>query len=116
MPDVQNADAPTDADKPLSPEQALLVARVRRLMVVSGFATLLGIAVVIGVIGYRVFRSDGSVRDVTALLPRGARIVQTAVAGDTVVLTLDIGGVTEIRSFEARTLRPTARLRFATEP
>ena len=42
-------------------------------MLISGFATILGIAVVIGVIGYRVFRSEGSVAapDVTALLPKG---------------------------------------------
>lgn len=86
-------------------------------MLISGLATVLGIAVVITVIGYRVFRSDGSTAsDVTAQLPKGARIQNTAVAGDYVVVTLDIGGVTEIRSFDAKTLRPVGRLRFATEP
>ena len=51
-------------------------------MLISGFATVLGIAVVIGVIGYRVFRSEGSAApaEVTAMLPKGARIVATAVA------------------------------------
>jgi uncharacterized protein (DUF4213/DUF364 family) len=116
MSELNSGDPQSDAEKPLSPEQANLVAKVRRLMLVSGFATLLGIAVVIGVIGYRVFRSDGSTKDVTALLPKGARIVQTAVAGDYIVVTLDIGGTTEIRSFEAKSLRPVGRLRFATEP
>jgi hypothetical protein len=110
------SDPNSDDDKPLDPAQARIVAKVRWLMLISGFATLLGIAVVIGVIGYRVFRADGSVTDVTALLPKGARIVQTAVAGDYVVVTLDIGGATEIRAFDARTLRQTARLRFAQEP
>ena len=86
-------------------------------MLISGFATVLGIAVVISVIGYRLFRTDGSTTsDITAQLPKGARIVQTAVAGDYVVVTLDVGGVTEIRSFDARTLRPAGRLRFANEP
>lgn len=86
-------------------------------MLISGLATVLGIAVVITVIGYRVFKSDGSTTsDVTAQLPKGARIVNTAVAGDYVVVTLDVGGVTEIRSFDAKTLRPAGRLRFATEP
>ena len=73
----------------------------------------------IGVIGYRVFKSEGSTAasaDVTALLPKGARIVATAVAEDRIAVTLDIGGATEIRTFDARTLRPTGRLRFATEP
>ena len=51
-----------DDEKPLDPEQQKIVAKVRWLMLISGFATLLGIAVVIGVIGYRVFRSEGSAR------------------------------------------------------
>jgi hypothetical protein len=106
-----------DDDKPLDPAQQAIVAKVRWLMLISGFATVLGIAVVISVIGYRLFRTDGSTTsDITAQLPKGARIVQTAVAGDYVVVTLDVGGVTEIRSFDARTLRPAGRLRFAHEP
>ena len=52
----------------------------------------------------------------TAQLPKGARIVSTAAAGDYVVVTLDVGGVTEIRSFDARSLRQVGRLRFAQEP
>ena len=51
---------PDADDKPLSPEQAAIVRRVRWLMVISGIATMLGIAVVIGVIGYRVFRQERS--------------------------------------------------------
>jgi hypothetical protein len=109
-------DLQSDDETPLDPAQARIVAKVRWLMLISGFATVLGIAVVIGVIGYRVFRTDGSTSSVTALLPKGARIVSTAAAGDSVVITLDIGGVTEIRSFDAKTLRPTGRLRFAVEP
>ena len=87
-------------------------------MMLSGFATALGIAVVLGVIGYRVFRSDGRAGPVeaTALLPKGGRIVQTAVAGDRIVVTIEIGGATEIRTFDARTLRPEGRLQFTVEP
>ena len=48
-----------DDEKPLDPEQQQIVARVRWLMLISGFATLLGIAVVIGVIGYRVLPQRG---------------------------------------------------------
>ena len=63
-----------DDDKPLPPEQQKIVARVRGLMLISGFATLLGIAVVVGAIGYRFFRNNGSVApaEVTAMLPKGA--------------------------------------------
>jgi len=32
------------------------------------------------------------------------------------VLTLDIAGVTEIRTFDARTLKPAGKLRFVNEP
>jgi hypothetical protein len=106
-----------DDERPLDPAQAAIVAKVRWLMLISGFATVLGIAVVIGVIGYRVFRSDGSVStETTALLPKGARVVSTAVAEDRLVVTVDVGGTLEIRTFDLRTLKPAGRLRFATEP
>ena len=107
-----------DDEKPLDPEQQRIVTKVRWLMLVSGFATLLGIAVVIGVIGYRVFRTDGSAgpTEVTAMLPKGAKVVATAVAEDRLTVTVDIGGSVEIRTFDIKTLRPVGRLRFATEP
>ncbi len=95
------------------------MARVKLLMALSGFATMLGIAVVLGIVGYRVFRSGGSAppSETTVLLPKGGKIVQTAVTGDRVVVTVDTGGGTvEIRTFDAQTLRPAGRLRFATEP
>ena len=106
-------------DKPLDPAQARFIAKVRWLMLLSGFATALGIAVVIGVIGYRVFGSGGSAvaqADVTALLPKGAKIVSVTVSGERIVVTLDVGGSVEIRTFDLQTLRPTGRLKFAPEP
>jgi hypothetical protein len=107
-----------DDDPPLPPEQQKIVARVRWLMLISGFATLLGIAVVIGVIGYRVSRSNGSVApaEVTAMLPKGARVMSTAVADDRIAVTIEQGGAVEVRTFDLKTLKPTGRLRFATEP
>jgi len=105
-------------EKPLDPEQQKIVAKVRWLMLISGFATVLGIAVVIGVIGYRVYRSEGSVApaEVTALLPKGAKIVATAVADGRIAVTVELGGSIEVRTFDLKTLKPTGRLRFATEP
>jgi hypothetical protein len=38
------------------------------------------------------------------------------VAEDRIVVTVDTGGAIEIRTFDARTLKPAGRLRFATEP
>jgi len=110
---------PTDDDQPLDPAAARMVAKVRWLMLISGVTTLVAIAAVIGVIGYRLFKAEGSAAatsEVTALLPKGARIVATAAAEGRIAVTVDIGGAIEIRTFDARTLKPAGRLRFATEP
>ena len=86
-------------------------------MMLSGFATALGIAVVLGVIGYRVSTSYGSAPpDVTALLPKGAKVVSTTVAGDRVAVVLDVGGGIEVRTFDLKTLQPAGRLRLVAGP
>ena len=102
-----------------TPEQAALIARVRRMMLIAGLTSALAVAVVLIAIGYRLYRGEGSPAastDITATLPKGARIVSTGVAGDRLVVTLDIGGVTEIRTFDAKTLKPAGRLKFVSEP
>jgi len=103
-----------------TPEQAALFARVRRMMLIAGLTSALAVAVVLIAVGYRLYRGEGSpaaaAMDTIATLPKGARIVSTAVAGERLVLTLDIGGVTEIRTFDARTLKPAGKLRFVNEP
>jgi len=101
-----------------TPEQAALFARVRRLMLIAGLTTALAVAAVLIAIGYRLFRSEGSVvaTDSTSMLPKGARIVSTGIAGDRLVVTLDVGGVTEIRTFDAKTLKPAGKLKFVNEP
>jgi hypothetical protein len=96
-----------------------MVARVRWLMIISGLTTLIAIAAVVGVIGYRVYRAGGNASaaaDTIVTLPKGARVVSTAVADDRIVVTLDVGGTTEIRTLEIKTLRETGRIRFATTP
>jgi hypothetical protein len=110
---------PADDEQRTDPAAARMLARVRWLMLISGATTLLAIAAVIGVIGYRLFKVEGSAAaqaDATALLPRGARIIATAVAEDRIVVTVEAGGAIEIHTFDARTLAPRGRLRFATEP
>jgi hypothetical protein len=94
------------------------VARVRLLMVISGLTTLIAIAAVVSVVGYRVFRAGGTVARAESIivLPKGARLVGSSVADDRIVVTLDIGGATEIRTFDIKTLKETGRIRFATEP
>ena len=101
-----------------TPEQAALFARVRRLMLIAGLTTALAVAAVLIAIGYRLFRSEGSVvaTDTTSMLPKGARIVSTGLAGDRLVVTLDVGGVIEIRTFDAKSLKPAGKLKFVNEP
>jgi hypothetical protein len=102
-----------------TPDQAALIARVRRLMLIAGLTTALAIGAVLIAIGYRLFHSEGRVAaapDIAAVLPKGARVASTAIAGDQLVVTLDIGGATEIRTFDAKSLKPVGRLRFVNEP
>jgi len=101
-----------------TPEQAALFARVRRMMLIGALTTGVGMAAVLTVIGYRLFRAEESPvsANQTVTLPKGARIVGTAVAGDRLVLTLDVGGALEMRTFDAKTLKPAGRLTFASEP
>ena len=103
-----------------TPEQAALMARVRRMMLIAGLTSALAVAVVLIAVGYRLYRGEVSpamaAPDIIATLPMGARIVATAVAGERLVLTLDISGVTEIRTFDAKTLKPAGKLKFVNEP
>jgi len=112
------SDPLTDDEKPLDPAAAGIVAKVRWLMIISGATTLVAIAAVVGVIGYRVFRTEGSVAraDVTAMLPKGARVTAISAAGDRIVVTIELAGAIEARIFDLKTLVPAGRLRFATEP
>jgi hypothetical protein len=116
------SDPLTDDEKPLDPAAAGIVAKVRWLMIISGVTTLVAIAAVVGVIGYRVFRAEGSAAqsaeraDATALLPKGARVVAISAAGDRIVVTVELAGALEARTFDLKTLAPLGRLRFATEP
>ena len=108
-----------DDEKPLDPAAARIVAKVRSLMLVGAATLFIGIAAVPGVIGYRVFRSEGSApvaADVTAQLPAGARIMSTAVSDGRIVVTVDIGGIVEVRSYDLRSLKQLGRLTFTTAP
>jgi hypothetical protein len=107
-----------DDHKPLDPAAARIVSRVRWMMAISALTTLIAVIAVLGVVSYRLLRSDGSASaiDATALLPKGARIVSTAVTDDRLAVTVDINGAIEIRTFDLRSFRQVGRLRFATEP
>jgi hypothetical protein len=100
------------------PNAAGVIAKVRRLMLISTVLTALAVAAVLGIIGYRLFHSEGSQAptQATLTLPPGAKIVQTAIADDRIVLTLQVGGALEIRTYDLKTLKPLGRLNFSTVP
>jgi hypothetical protein len=106
------------ADDEPDAEAARFLGRVRLMMAIAGATTLIAIAAVLGVIGYRFSRMEGSgaTAEATALLPKGARVVSTAVAEDRIVVTLDVAGAIEIRTCDLKTLKPAGRLNFASEP
>jgi hypothetical protein len=113
------------ADEVIDPASARMMARVKLMMLIAGLTTFVAVAAVLGVIGYRLFQGEGSApgitatsapSDITALLPKGARIIATAAAGERIAVTIEVGGTTEIRTYDIKTLKPVGRLRFATEP
>ena len=123
---------PPTAAPPLEPDATRTLGNIRRLMLFSNLFMVVAIGAVLMVVGYRLFRTEPAPapappptpkpapanipNDMTLTLPRGARIVQTAVAGDRLVITLEIDGATEIRTFDVATLQPTGRLSFGIVP
>ena len=100
-------------------EATRLAGKIRLLMLISGLTTVIAIGAVMFVIGYRVFKSEASasaVTEVTARLPKNARIISTAGAGDRIAVTIQIADSIEIRTFDSKTLQPAGRLRFVSEP
>jgi hypothetical protein len=109
----------SDDQTPLNPEAAAAIGKVRRMMIIIMTATFVVIAFVLVVIGYRVSHveeSAPSFADVTEALPAGAKILSTAVGADHIVVTIDVGGVVELRTFDPDTLKPLGRLRLETKP
>jgi hypothetical protein len=109
---------------------ANVIAKVRRLMLVSMAVTVIAVGSVFGFVGYRIFKGEGMVEkkadklpesspipnDVTLSLPRGAKVIQSAVANDRLIMTLEIDGRIEVRTFDVNTLQPAGRLNFSATP
>jgi hypothetical protein len=123
-PEVAPAPAPASAEPPRAARAPVdfagwsAIAKVRQLMLISTLLTAIAIAAVLGIIGYRLFTSGESqpATQATLTLPPGAKIVQTAIADDRIVLTLQVGGALEVRTYDLRTLKPLGRLTFSSVP
>ena len=97
-----------------------LVARARVMMVISTLTTILAVAAVITVIGYRVFNHGGSSiaagGDDVITLPKGARVVSTSASAGRLAVLIEVDGTSELRTFDIKTLRQVGRVRFTREP
>jgi len=98
-------------------ETAGLVARARTMMLISGLTTMLAIAAVVTVIGYRMYAgaANSPVEDVVTL-PKGARIVSMAGSGGRLAVMIDNNGTIEMRVFDLKTMKESGHLRFMNEP
>ena len=106
-------------EKPLDPEAARIVARVRRLMMIASMTTFVAVAVVLGVIGYRFFRMEGRAQpsiDASTPWPNGARVVSSAMNDEQLALTIETPAGVEVRFFDLRTLKPLGRLPLGSKP
>src|SRR5580765_4333855 len=105
-----------DNEKPLDPETARVVAKVRRLMMIATMTTFIAVAAVIAVIGYRVFKGEErvqAVQSVSATLPAGTKVLSSAIGEGRLVLTVEVNGAIELYSFDLNTLKPLGRVRLA---
>jgi hypothetical protein len=95
------------------------MARAKWLMLISALTTAVAIAAVAGVIGYRLFAAGGSATGTivrgTVFLPPDAHVQSTTIAGGQIVVTLDVGGTSEVRIFDLKTLKQTGQLQFNTK-
>jgi|SRR5450631_1440076 hypothetical protein len=108
----------SDDQTPLNPEAAAAIAKVRRIMIIIMTATFVAIGLVLLVIGYRlshVEESAASFADVTQALPPGAKVLSTTIGADHILVTIEVGGVVELRTFDPDTLKPLGRLRLETK-
>lgn len=105
----------TDAPQDLS----ATFARARWLMIISALTTAVAIAAVVGVIGYRFFKggesATGTIVNGTVFLPKGAKVDSTTISEGRIVVTFDVGGATEVRFFDLKSLQQIGQLHFATQ-
>src|ERR1035437_7608653 len=104
----------SDDQKPLNPEAAAAIAKVRRMMIIIMTVTFVAIGLVLVIIGYRlshVEESTASFADVTQALPAGAKLLWTAIGATHMGVTIETGGVFKLRTFAPDPLKPLARLR-----
>jgi hypothetical protein len=108
------------SSQPADPAGAAAIAKVKRLMLWTMAATFIALALVLMVIGYRFFRTGESAPPVAAdqvlSLPPGARVLSSSVSADTVAVTVETAGSTQILMFDRKTLKPAGHIQLKPAP
>lgn len=106
--------------KQLDPAAEHAIAKVRRLMMIASVTTFLAVAAVLGVIGYRISHLGGSanppVPQAVPALPTGAKVLSSAVGDNRLVLTVEVDGAIELRTFDLNSLKPLGRVVLTPRP
>lgn len=100
-------------DEDLTPEQAQLIARVKKLMAIPLLIMVAGFLTVFGVIAYRLyFKTPTSAKappERVLILQRGAKVVSTTVNDGKLVVTVENGGTTEVLLFDLPSMQASGR-------
>lgn len=100
----------------LDPQQEAMVKKLRRMAVFSTILMIGGFLAVFAVIAYRLSNMPApqaaAIPAITNALPKGSRVVSTAVSEGRIVVTIERDGVTEMRVFDLSTLQLRGSLRL----
>jgi hypothetical protein len=108
-----------DSAVALDPQQEAMVRRLRRMAVFSSVLMIGGLLAIFGVIAYRLSQapavsspSQAAIPAITNALPKGSRVVSTAVSDGRIAVTIERDGLTEVRVFDLLTLQLRGTLRL----
>ncbi len=94
-----------------------MVRKLKRMAVFSSVLMIGGFLAVFGVIAYRLSNQApvpqaASIPAITNALPKGSKVVSTAVSDGRIVVTVERDGITEMRVFDLSTLQLRGTLRL----
>ncbi|MBY0532724.1 MAG: hypothetical protein K2P86_12215 [Xanthobacteraceae bacterium] len=105
-----------DTEVPLDPQQEAMVRKLKRMAVFSSVLMIGGFLAIFGVIAYRLSNAPApqaaAIPAITNALPKGSKVVSTAVSDGRIVVTIERDGITELRVFDLMTLQLRGTLRL----
>jgi uncharacterized membrane protein (DUF485 family) len=108
--------SPQDTEVALDPQQQAMVKKLRRMAVFSTILMIGGFLAVFAVIAYRLSNMPqpqaAAIPAIANALPKGSKVISTAVSDGRIVVTIEREGVTEMRVFDLSTLQLRGTLRL----